>query len=90
MNSVNLKIEELDDATLLKLRDSIIKEQVKRQEEKWNKNFYFVIDAIEKLIENYSNEWCLEFDCENCENSYTITWEELKELLLDYDMMNKM
>lgn len=57
----------------------------KREKKKWHEYFYKVIEDIEDLIETFGDKNCFFVELEG-RNNIPITWEELKEVLMNYDL----
>lgn len=66
---------------LLTMRDDLDIEIKKRQKIRWEEYFNNVINAIDKMIEQYGNIDCLDIE------SYSYSWKELKDALIDYDII---
>lgn len=81
------ELKNIHDDDLRKIKDEILLEISKREWEDYNKHFFKIIDEMCALIDECHCEEvnCIELD-EYCK---FLTWTELKESLLNYDIQVK-
>lgn len=79
------EFEVFEDEELATILKEIEAEIDKRKKEKWHDYFYKVIEDIEALIKTFGDKNCFFIEFEGSGQT-SITWEELKEVLMNYDL----